>query len=211
MLRGLTVATVIDVGANRGQFSLMAAGLWPDARILGFEPLPACADAYRSALGQRAVLRQCALGAEKGTASMFESSADDSSSLLEPTSSQLTISGNSRVVRRTEVEVSTLDLECPDEIVEPTLLKIDVQGYELEVLKGCQRLLASAGLQYVYVELSLDELYGNQALAHEVISALGGHQFQLRAIANPYVQRGRVLQFDALFARAFSPGVLSDD
>ena len=52
----------------------------------------------------------------------------------------------------------------------PALLKIDVQGYELEVLKGCADLLAS--FKYVLIEGSYVELYEGQALKDEIIQYL---------------------------------------
>jgi len=86
------------------------------------------------------------------------------------------------------------------DLVAPALLKIDVQGFELEALQGCASLLGS--FQYVYVECSFVELYEGQALAHDVIGYLGEHGFRLSGIYNThYDKSGLAIQGDFLFER----------
>ena len=63
------------------------------------------------------------------------------------------------------VKVKPLDhILTPDELKKTTLLKIDVQGFEIEVLKGCNALINK--ISYIYVECSFLELYQGQALAY---------------------------------------------
>ena len=64
-----------------------------------------------------------------------------------------------------------------EEIADPALLKIDVQGAEIEVLAGCEGLLGR--FRYVYVELSLVELYEGQPPCHEVMRYLAQKNFRL--------------------------------
>jgi hypothetical protein len=83
----------------------------------------------------------------------------------------------------------------------PCLLKIDVQGYELEVLRGGEETLRS--VDEVFVECSFVELYTGQALAGELIAYLCSKGFRLTGIFG--VKRdlaGRCLQADALFQRS---------
>ena len=87
-----------------------------------------------------------------------------------------------------------------DEIAEPALLKIDVQGYELEALVGGEEILGK--FSYIYVECSFIELYEGQALVHEVIQYLSKHQFYLNGVYNlSYDNVGRAIQGDFLFRR----------
>jgi hypothetical protein len=77
-------------------------------------------------------------------------------------------------------------------------LKLDVQGYELTALYGCEELLAK--FRYVYVEASFIELYVGQALATDVIAYLLAKGFKLICVAN--LSRGnarRPIQADFLF------------
>jgi hypothetical protein len=86
------------------------------------------------------------------------------------------------------------------EIGAPALLKVDVQGFELEALRGCEDLLGR--FAYVYAECSFVELYAGQALADEVIAWLRERGFKLRGVHNmDYDRGGQAIQADFLFAR----------
>jgi hypothetical protein len=89
-LAGRDFASMVDVGANRGQFTLFAAGLYPQARIFAFEPLPgAYAVLARVAAGdQRIQTVRAAIGPRAATARIHVMHPDDSSSLLAPTGRQ---------------------------------------------------------------------------------------------------------------------------
>ncbi|HEB94406.1 MAG TPA: FkbM family methyltransferase, partial [Gammaproteobacteria bacterium] len=77
-------------------------------------------------------------------------------------------------------------------------LKIDVQGFEMEVLRGCEELLRR--FQYVYVECSFVELYAGQAFADEIIAFLRERNFILDGVYNPcYDKNGRAVQADFFF------------
>jgi hypothetical protein len=85
-----------------------------------------------------------------------------------------------------------------EEIIAPALLKLDVQGYELETLRGCLDLLPA--FAYVYVECSFVEFYRGQALADQVIAFLREHGFALTGIYNlSHDKNGRALDGDFLF------------
>ena len=82
----------------------------------------------------------------------------------------------------------------------PALLKIDVQGYELAVLAGCDSLLAA--FAFVYVECSFVELYDGQALATDVVDFLSARGFALAGVYNlTYNRVGAAVQGDFLFSR----------
>lgn len=104
-----------------------------------------------------------------------------------------------RNVATETIQVSLLSqFLAPQDIESPALLKLDVQGYELEALKGCEDLLNR--FTYVYVECSFVELYKGQALADEVIAWLRDRGFPLRGCYNmAYDWRGQAVQADFLF------------
>jgi FkbM family methyltransferase len=194
--------TVIDIGANRGQFTLVAKRCCPRARITAFEPLRGPAEKFRATFknDHSIALHQFAIGAASRVAQMHVSARDHSSSLLPITRLQRAVFPGTGPVGTEDVRVERLDSILSSDLIEsPALLKLDVQGYELEALKGCDRLLFA--FDYIYVECSFIELYEKQASAHAVIAFLGEHQFRLQRIYNVYTYDEAVVQGDFLFGR----------
>lgn len=204
--RGKTYATVVDIGANKGQFALFAKSTFPGVRIESFEPILACCSIFERifASDTRTKLHPTAIGPQNTQSSIFVTVQDDSSSLLQPGEMQNSIFGT-ELDREQQINVSTLDRVLdPAEIIAPALLKIDVQGYELEALKGCESLLAL--FNDAYVEASFLELYKGQALASTIVDFFYRQGFQLRGVFNQHIdtRRGPV-QADLLFSRASTP------
>ena len=136
---------------------------------------------------------------------MHESTSADSSSMLPITELQATVFPGTSESRRVWVDVVRLDVALSTVAVDGrSLLKIDVQGGELEVLQGAGDLLHSLG--WVYVELSLEEFYLGQPLASEVITFLRDHDFDLVDTGPTLRHGGRTVQFDALFERRGAQG-----
>ena len=134
-LEDYSFATVIDAGANKGQFAVYALFRWPRARVISFEPLPEPRAKLARVTGGRAEIHDCALGAETGETCMHIASRADSSSLLALGKRQKTIFKMEEVARLT-VSVRRLDGCVGSDLPRPSLLRIDVQGYELEMLKA---------------------------------------------------------------------------
>ena len=178
-LAHLRFRTVVDIGANVGQFSLLARALNPGARILAFEPLAEAAARYRRVFARDpgAALLQAAIAPRRGTVEMHVSAAPDSSSLLPITRRQAERFPGTEETGLVAVEAGPLGcfLERTD-VAPPALLKIDVQGFELEVLRASAPLLDAFG--HVYVEASFEELYAGQALAPEVGAFLDERGFK---------------------------------
>lgn len=192
--------TVIDVGAGRGQFALFALHRFPAARIFSFEPLASSFSVAARVIGvdSRVELRRLAIGSEAGTAEIFVTADSDSSSLRRPTAEQTSRFPGTGTVETDLVEVTTLD-EAFAEIQRPALLKLDLQGGELDALRGATRLLRE--VDSVFVECSFVELYEGQALADEVVCFLREAGFALKGIFSPtYGSDGTCLQGDLLFA-----------
>lgn len=207
LLRYLPFDFVVDVGANRGQFSLVCRRINPAAKIVAFEPLPAPARIYRALFADDPNIRLCeaALGTIKGRMPMHVSARDDSSSLLPIAQAQNDNYPGTGEVGIHEVAVTTLpDALLPAEMGRRNLLKIDVQGFELEVLRSAEPLLPR--FSWVYVECSYIPLYEGQALAEEIVAYLRDRGFTLSGRFNPSYTRadGRLLQADLLFESGVS-------
>jgi FkbM family methyltransferase len=185
-LQGLNVRTVLDVGANRGQFSLLARCLYPAATIYAFEPLQRPAEQFRALFANRANVHLFQVGIDEapGDAKMFVASDHHASSSILKAHKQSEIFG-SRETGEETVRVGRLnDFLALDCVHPPCLLKIDVQGYELQVINGCREVLPF--VDYLYVECSYVELYARQALAHEIVSRLREFGFALRGTFNQH-------------------------
>jgi len=202
VLEAQPLRTVIDVGANRGQFSLAARHYCPQARIIAFEPLVTAAVVYRAIFAEDGAVRlhEAAISPVAGKATMQISKREDSSSLLPISTMQTELFPTVIAVGTTQVPAGPLsDFVAGDEIVPPALLKIDVQGFELEVLKASIVLLPRFGR--IYVEASFIPLYVGQALAHAVIDFLHVQGFVLTGMFNPtyHPTTGALVQADLLF------------
>jgi FkbM family methyltransferase len=197
----LGLRTVVDIGANRGQFALCVRRLYPKAKIFSFEPLAKPAESYRRLFGKDPLVRlfNKAISKAPGSATMYVSRWDVSSSILPFAQAQHDNFPFTEEARRETVSVATLaDCLDPDSIEGAALLKLDVQGYELIALYGCEELLDR--FRYVYVEASFIELYAGQALASEVIAYLFSKGFKLICVANPSNgNEKRPIQADFLF------------
>jgi len=204
VIAALPLASVVDVGANVGQFSLLVRGLHPGANIIAFEPLPDAAEKFRKVFAgdSRVRLHEAAISPEQGTATMHVSAAADSSSLLPIGARQSELFPGTEEVGTAEVVVGPLDaFVSVEDITAPALLKIDVQGFDLEVLRGSAPLLAK--FSYVYVEASFERLYENQALAGDVAAFLEAHGFEESGRYNiAHTHDGKPIQADFLFRRS---------
>jgi FkbM family methyltransferase len=183
----LSPKTLIDVGANKGQFSLLARYLFPEIEIHAFEPLESERVLYQSVLSEPVKIYSMALGATAGEATFFVASRADSSSLLQPGTAQQAAYGVT-TMRSITVPVARLkDVLDISILPRPILLKLDVQGGELEVLKGAENLLLL--VDTVYCETSFVQLYENQPLANEIASYLIERGFALSGVFNQSVTR----------------------
>jgi FkbM family methyltransferase len=203
VLGALTCRMVLDIGANRGQFALVVRRCFPQARIISFEPLPVPAETLRKMFegDTNVTVHEAAVGPVPGNATIHISRRDDSSSLLPITATQVAFFPGTAEAATAIVRVAPLrEFISAADIQTPALLKLDVQGFELEALRGCEDLLGQ--IAYVYAECSFVELYAGQAFADEVIAWLRERGFPLRGVHNTeYGHDGRAIQADFLFTR----------
>lgn len=204
MMKSIDVATLVDVGANVGQFTLLTVALHPNVNVEAFEPLPAPASVFRRLFqgNDRVKLHQVAIGPSATSAAMNVARRNDSSSLLPITARQTESFPGTDKIGTEQIKVVTLSsVVSPDAIRAPAFLKLDVQGYELEALRGCRDLLHI--FEYVYAELSFVEFYEGQAMAYEVIDFLAQEGFLIDGMYNTqYDASGKSIQCDCLFKRA---------
>lgn len=144
-------------------------------------------------------LHGIALGASDATAVMHVTDFSDASSLLPPGAAGAAQPGMSEV-RQVAVPVHRLDDYRQDKgLPWPDLIKLDIQGYELEALRGAPQCLAAA--KAVIAEVSFIAYYERQCLFHDLVQHLAGAGLFLTALGAT-TPTGRPLgQADALFMR----------
>ncbi len=204
-LAKLRVTHVLDIGANRGQFCLFAHQAFGTRRIDAFEPLSECAADISSILPFVSV-HQVALTDNESVQDFHVSRAKDSSSLREITNIQTKHFPGTEEVETRSVPATKFETWCSGRTIgRPSLAKIDVQGCELNVIRGMGREIHQ--IDYIYAELSFIELYRGQALAGEIISNLDNQGYSLVGLYNNRVDGVQAIQADALFRRRDAEGL----
>lgn len=204
---GLDLATVVDVGAHHGQFALLARELYPDADVICVEPLAQAQERLWTIHGRDNKVRimPFAAGETHRRDTLHVSNKTDSSSLRPILGPYVAAFPGTEESREVEVDVRPLDALVQGPVRRPALLKIDVQGGELDVLRGATALLAQ--IDVAFVECSFVEFYGGQALADQVIAVLATRGLRLVGVYSVVRDAGeRCLQADMLFRRAPSEG-----
>jgi FkbM family methyltransferase len=200
------VTTVLDVGANIGQYATALRASGYAGAIVSCEPL---SDAFehlnrRAAHDPRWEVLRTAVGAEAGTAEINVSANSFSSSLLPMTEAHISAAPGSGTVASERVPVTTVGELVRARGLEPghTLLKIDTQGYEAQVLDGAGPLVGQ--LTAVSLELSFVPLYEGQQLFDNLVTRLRDAGYLMYALEAGFGDRrtGRMLQCDGLFVRA---------
>lgn len=195
---GFAPRQIVDAGAYRGQWTRQCLELFPAARVLMIDPLPENAPALQE------------LCREHPNCSLFAGGVGDQPALLTLYSDRMRSSFLASEVfdqsRSVQVEVRTLDSLLDTPLLQPPqLIKADVQGFELKLLRGAGRCLATTEL--LLLEASFRACYTGGPLADELIAAVSQLGFVIFDICTYHVdgRNGDLLQSDILFCRRNSP------
>ena len=203
-LRNCNITTVLDVGANTGQFALQIHALLPEAKIYSFEPLADCYAALRKNMQGVANFESfnVALGNSNGKCSIYRNACSPSSSLLPMQNLHKQAFPQTAHAELEEIEICRLDdmahaLELNDNV----LIKIDVQGFEDKVILGGQKVIERAHV--IIVETTFEPLYQGQVLFDGIYSMLNAKGFEIRGCEEPLRNPGdtRIMQCDSIFVR----------
>jgi len=195
--RPLGLETIYDIGANIGTWTVLAKALLPDVRIHAFEPLEVCRNGFlkRTDSLKDIHFHKIALASKDATSLIYVGSVSDTTSLLPPAE----LSGT-QSFEPVSQDTRTLDSYVWERGIQlPDMLKLDVQGYELEVLKGARRVLDS--VKAVICEVSFVPLYRGQCLFAGVVEFMAASGFALRAFGQTTATGITLHQTDVLFLR----------
>ena len=171
--------TIIDIGSNKGQFILLMEQIFPNKIVYSFEPIIEMINKQKKfyKYKKNITFHNLALGSSICSKEFLITSRMDSSSFLKVVSNT-NKSKNYSVIEKRDIKVSTLDeIFLNEKISHPILIKMDVQGYELEVLKGANDLLKK--IDYLLLEVSKNEMYQNQPTEKIIVEYLKNFNFEI--------------------------------
>ncbi len=204
---GFSPREIIDVGAFSGEWSRLAHEVFPKAKILMIEPQDARRDTLEGMTRADSSVyfyQRALLGAEQGRKVEFH--------VFEAATAASVLTGH----KDYPAKVDSRQLETLDTVREragffqPDFVKLDVQGYELEVLKGAEGAMGVA--EVLLLEVSLIELYRSSPLLHQVTEFLATRDYVAYDICG-LIRRPvdeALCQADMLFVKKNSPRFLAN-
>jgi FkbM family methyltransferase len=203
-LRHYDIQTVIDVGANIGQFAAEVRHALPKAHIYSFEPMKDCFAKLNDSRKKDSNFTSYnfALGDSAGSSVIHKNNYAPSSSLLENTA---VLEEAFPFVKNSQDEtilIKTLDSVLDiSKLKKNILLKLDVQGYEEKVMRGGPKVLAESS--FVLVEASFYELYEGQPLFADIFKYLSERGFDYHGgLQNKrHPKTGEILFEDSIFMK----------
>ncbi len=196
--------SIVDIGANVGQFGKKIRQYYPDAKLFSFEPIPFVCDELNLNFKDDKNFKSfnVGLGDSDGKTKFFMNLFSDSSSMLPV--GELHKKNFPYTKDEIEIEVTVKQLDnCFEkgELEKPYLVKIDVQGFEEQVINGGIEVIKNADM--IITESSYKELYEGQSLFDSLYEKLKGFGFEfignLEQMESAF--NGEPLQGDAIFQK----------
>jgi FkbM family methyltransferase len=173
-----TPRVALVLGAYEGNGVREIANAFPRARVYGFEPDP---DTYarfaaKMAAIPNAIPVQAAVGELDGIATLHRNRSADTNSLL-PLDAQMTITSSAETA--VEVPIDTLDTFCKRENIDVIdYVHADLQGYEMNMLRGAIGLLTDKRIRMILVEVCLDPMYVGQSRFEDLYAFMIEHGYR---------------------------------
>jgi FkbM family methyltransferase len=192
---------IIDIGANSGQFTKVSNYFYPTAKIYTFEPLKDLFEGIEKSFKNIKNINphNIAFGNEDGHITFYKNAYGHISSALEISEENKHYPKES--ITKIKVPITKVDVFFKDiDIPKQTLLKLDVQGFELEVLKGAIDTLKA--INYVIIEANLEKLYDNQPSFSTVHSFLLENGFDLNGMLDFNLgNKNKYIEIDLLYKK----------
>lgn len=196
LLGAASPITAFDVGANKGQTIDALTSAFPNATIHAFEPSPQTFAQLAPLASNRIRLNQCGVGSAAGELEFNENDQSALSSFL-----PLGPGGWGSITGTVKVPVTTIDeYASKNRIDHIHLLKIDTQGFDLEVIKGASKMMDEGRISLMLTEITIDGLYLGLPRFDEIYGFMADRGYVLTGFYD-MKRRGRILGwFDAMFA-----------
>ena len=197
------ISTIIDIGANDGEFANHISSILPEAKIFSFEPIPSV---FKKLKENTAHLNidyfPFALGIEDKLMEMNVNNFSPSSSILNLAEEHLSNYKEAKSTHKEQIQMKRLDdfiNKIPLE--SPILVKIDVQGFEDQVIAGGTNLIKLCKI--LLVEVSFVTLYEEQKLFDTIYMELKKLGFEFHGLRSPRYRKtdGGMIFGDATFLK----------
>lgn len=181
IILGQSKPVLFDVGANMGQTIDMFQRVFRDPEIHAFEPSRATFEALKTRqYSRRVTLNNFALGDRSYQKDFSNNDMSVLSSFLPLDDSAENRFRDTKIRAVETVDIKTVDWYMAEHnIARVDLLKVDTQGFDLQVLKGASQSLEAGLIGAVFVELNFVKMYLGQASAREIDEFLTDHGLAL--------------------------------
>lgn len=200
LIKDLKFETILDIGSNKGQFILLVEKFFKNKTIYSFEPISEILDKQKKFFRYKKNITffNIGIGEKSQKKKFYITNRKDSSSFLK-VDKNINKNKDYNIKEQREIQIKPLDeIMINANLISPILIKIDVQGYELEVLKGSTCLLKK--VKYIIIEISKKEIYLGQPIANEVIEYLHKLNFTITKENLPTkISNSDYIQSDILF------------
>jgi FkbM family methyltransferase len=206
LVRRKKIDTLLDIGANSGQYASEMRGYGYKGNIVSFEPLKDTFEELKatSIKDNNWLVNNYALGDENVTSLINVSGNSVSSSILNMLPSHLNGAPESKYVDKEKIQIKKLDsiFDSFCGVGNKVMMKIDVQGFEKNVLDGADESLNN--IEIIQLEMSIVPLYENETTFVDMINYLDDKGFKLFSLENGFhdSHTGKLLQVDGIFEKS---------
>ena len=196
--------TIFDIGANRGLKIAQFLKLFPSSSIYAFEPyVPLFKELEKQFLNNSEIrLFNIGISDKKAEGVFNVNQGVDTSSFLISNKTGLNSDKQVQTIEQVTLPLDTLDQIVLNEKIEKIhILKLDIQGSELNALKGAEGLLIEKRIDVIFTEAYFIQQYIDQPLFYEIASYLQQFGYSLQDIYNPIYGKGKLAWCDAIFVR----------
>jgi FkbM family methyltransferase len=199
LLNNLESGIILDVGAHVGDTTELYRKYFSQSKIFCFEPFSESCDYLKKRFINDSNIKivETALGSKDETKTLYVSNYSNLNSLQRPNERAWGFADEKSV----DVETITLDQFClENDIKQIDILKLDVQGSELDVLMGSETLLEKGNISLVYVEWQVVPLYENHHKYYKIAEFLAGFEYEFFNLYNINEARsGQIRWGDAIY------------
>jgi FkbM family methyltransferase len=202
--RLLNIKTILDIGANTGQFAKEAREKLPQAKIISFEPLKGCFEKLNEKMrsDKNFTSFNFALGDKDESKNMNKSEYSPSSSILEMSDAHKNLFPHTKIHKTESIDIKKLDSIAPQlDLKKEILIKVDVQGFEDKVIAGGETTFKEA--RVILLENSFVELYRGQPTFDVIYKKLKFLGFEYKGSMQEKIDKhtGKIISEDSIFVK----------
>ena len=211
LLNNIENGVILDVGAHIGDTTELYRKYFSQSKIFCFEPFSESCDFLKKRFINDSNIKivETALGSKDETKTLYVSNYSNLNSLQRPNERAWGFADEKSV----DVETITLDqFYYENDIKQIDILKLDVQGSELDVLMGSETLLEKGNISLVYVEWQVVPLYENHHKYFRIAEFLAGYEYEFFNLYNINEARsGQIRWGDAIYtSKKLREGMFSE-